>query len=138
VKSINRAKYIEIMRNNSVKTSGAFLNLNALADDVLRRLSGSSLFANGLTRVGIVAALIALLLALYAILVPIAYGVSSEFMSRKEDVQNIQREIEQMKGQQEKMDFQKLQQEVDQLKNRKEELQEQQKDLGFRIEHFSH
>jgi predicted PurR-regulated permease PerM len=102
-----------------VKTSGTFLNLNALADDVLRRLSGSSLFANWLTRIAVFAALIALLLALYAILVPVAYGVSSEFMSRKEDVQNMQRE-------------------VDQLKNRQEELQEQQKELGFKIDHFSH
>jgi hypothetical protein len=83
--------------DKSARIPSTFLDLKSLSDEVLKTLSGSSLLANRFANVGIFVGFAALLIALIAIFVPIAYGVSEEWMSRKMDIQNIQNELEQIK-----------------------------------------
>jgi deoxycytidine triphosphate deaminase len=91
----SRGTYLSEIREKSSRIPSTFLNLKSLADEVLANLSGSSLIANRLARYGVLAGFVALLLALYAILIPIVYGITSEFMSRKADLQRVEEELRQ-------------------------------------------
>lgn len=112
---IDRKAYLDQIRDKSSKIPSTFLDLKSLADEVLSRLYGSSVFANWLTRFGLIIALVAII----ATFIPIAYGVSSEFMSRKADVQ-------------------KMQDDIAKIINRQNEMQNQQHDLELKIDKNTH
>ena len=90
-------QYLDDIRDKSARIPSTFLDLRSLSDEVLKTISGSTLLANRFANVAIIVGFGGLLIALIAIFVPIAYGVSTEWMSRKIDIQNIQNELEQMK-----------------------------------------
>ena len=110
-----RKEYLAQIRDKSAKIPSTFLDLKSLADQMLKRIYGSSVFANLLTRFGLVLAFVAVVVTF----IPIAYGVSSEYMSRKADLQRLQEEVKQVQGKQ-------------------EEMQKQQSELEFRISHVPH
>ena len=89
----SRRTYLSEIREKSSRIPNTFLNLKSLADEVLANLSGSSLIANRLARYGVLAGFVALLLALYAILIPTVYGITSEFLSRKSDLQRVEEQL---------------------------------------------
>jgi deoxycytidine triphosphate deaminase len=90
-------EYLSHILDKSARIPSTFLDLKSLSDEVLKTISGSSLLANRFASVGVIVGFAALLITLIALFVPIAYGVSTEWMSRKMDIQNIQNELEQMK-----------------------------------------
>jgi deoxycytidine triphosphate deaminase len=118
-KDSDSGKYVSGIVDNSSKIPSTFLNLESLADEMLRKLYGSSIFANWLARFGLIVALAAGLIALIAIFVPIAYGVTSEFTSRKADVE-------------------KLKVDIAKIMTRQDDLQVEQRSVEYRIDHLSH
>jgi deoxycytidine triphosphate deaminase len=111
----DRKTYLGQIRDKSSKIPSTFLDLKSLADEVLNRLYGFSVFASWLTRFGLIIALVAII----ATFVPIAYGVSSEFMSRKADIQ-------------------KMQDDMAKIMNRQNEMQIQQRNLELKIDKGTH
>lgn len=109
----DRDRYLSEIREKSAKVPSTFLDLKSLADEMTRQIYGSSIFANWLTRFGLVLAILAIL----ATFTPIAYGVSSEYMSRKADVQKMQEEIKKVQDLQSK-------------------LQTEQRELQFQVDHL--
>jgi hypothetical protein len=112
---MDRKTYMGQIRDKSSKIPSTFLDLKSLANEVLNQIYGSSVFANWLTRVGIIIGLIAIV----AIFIPTAYGVSSEFMSRKADVV-------------------KMQEDIAKITTRQIELQNQQQALELKIVKITH
>ena len=100
-KRIDAQAYLAQIRDKSAITPNTFLNLKSLADEVVTSLSSSSMVANRLAKIGVIVGFGVLLVALVAIFVPIAYGVSSEFLSRKADVQTIAEQIADLQKKQE-------------------------------------
>jgi deoxycytidine triphosphate deaminase len=90
--------YLGEIRDKSGRIPSAFLDMKSLTDEVLGTLSGSSLIANRLARYGVIAGFVALLLALYAILLPIVYGITSDFLSKKSDIQRAQEELTEIRN----------------------------------------
>jgi deoxycytidine triphosphate deaminase len=111
----DRKTYLNQIRDKSSKIPSTFLDLESLADEVLKRIYGSSIFANWLTRFGFILAFLAVIVTF----IPIAYGVSGEFMSRRADVQRMQGDIAK-------------------IVTRQNEMQEQQRVLELKMERMSH
>lgn len=90
--------YLRLILDRSAKIPSTFLNLSSLAEEMWRKLFASSMFGNTVARY---AFWFAVPVAVLSIFIPIAYGVSTEFMSRKADVNNLKTSVEQLQKVQE-------------------------------------
>jgi deoxycytidine triphosphate deaminase len=91
------AKYLEEIRDKSARIPSTFLDIKSLANEVFENISGSSLLANRFANLSIAVGFAALIITIIALFIPIAYGVSSEWMSRKVDIQNMEAELQQLR-----------------------------------------
>lgn len=101
--SVQTDTYLRQIRERSARIPNTFLNLASLAEEMQSKMYGSSIFGNWLARIGAVVAVIALLVALISIFVPLAYGVSTEWMSRKADLEVLKNSIGVLQKQQDEL-----------------------------------
>ena len=97
----NTNLYLNEIREKSARIPSTFLDLEKLAQEMQSSLYGSPVFASWLTRIGLYVGVMATIIAICAIFIPIAYGVSTEYNSRRTDVEVLKASLEKLQKQQE-------------------------------------
>jgi len=86
----DRMQYIDEILEKSKNTSNTFLNISALAGEVTSEIFKSQLWV----RVTLYLTVLALGVAIVAMLIPMAYGVSTDVLSSKIEITKMQSELE--------------------------------------------
>jgi dUTPase len=97
VKSMSRSEYLLKMRLQSTRTTSSFLNMKSLANEVTDEVLVTPRWLNRFSFWGLALGFLALILAIIGIFVPIAYGVSSDWAARKEQLETLKGEVERIK-----------------------------------------
>jgi deoxycytidine triphosphate deaminase len=100
VHQIETDAYLRQIRDRSAKIPKTFLSIDSLAQEILNKLYGSSIFSSWVARIGVTLAVIALVVGVFSIFIPLAYGVSTEYMLRRADLASIKSSIDQLEKQQ--------------------------------------
>jgi hypothetical protein len=99
IHTVETDDYLRQIRDRSAKIPKTFLNLDSLAQDIQTKLYGSSIFGSWVARIGVYFAVIALIVGIFSIFIPLAYSVSTEFMSRKADLEAMKASIQELQSQ---------------------------------------
>jgi len=90
----SREAYLREISDKSARTPNTFLNLSSLADEVRESVFTFPRWANRISAAGVVIAVIATLVALIAIFVPTAYGITTEWRSQQEELRCLTAKVE--------------------------------------------
>lgn len=118
-----RAAYIKQVKKNSRDFSKSFLNMEALVDDVSRKIFS-------VPKMGVVATWFGLIVAVLAIFVPIVISVWSAFTDDKINLAKLQQRIEILDKEDRKIDIEKLQRRVEVLEKEKDGRDSTSQQLG--------
>lgn len=100
VTAADRDDYVLQTMERSERTSSTFLNISALAQEVHEEIFQSPRWVGRVTQLGLILSLFALLVAVIAIFFPIAYGISTDAISSKIEMQQLERDLSGIKAQQ--------------------------------------
>jgi hypothetical protein len=103
INKIDTDVYLRQTRDRSARIPKTFLDLDALAQEMQTKLYGSSIFGSWVTRVGVSLAVLALIVGFFSIFIPLAYSVSTEFMSRKADLEVMKSSIQELQKQEDEL-----------------------------------
>jgi deoxycytidine triphosphate deaminase len=100
VRAVQTNTYLRQIRERSARIPNTFLNLSSLAEEMQSKMYGSPIFGSWIARIGAWVAAITLVVVLVSIFVPIAYGVSTEWISRKADLEVLKHSVDSLQKQQ--------------------------------------
>jgi deoxycytidine triphosphate deaminase len=90
-------EYTRRTADKSARTSNTFLNMRSLSRDVIDEMLTFPRWTYNITKWGTIIAFAALLLAIIAVFLPVTYGISSEWATRKEQVDQLRKDVDTLK-----------------------------------------
>jgi deoxycytidine triphosphate deaminase len=88
--------YLSKVRDKSAKTSGTFLDMTALSRELMDEVFTLPRWLAAATKYGVAFAVIAVLVALLAIFVPIAWDISEDWFARENQIERLQRDVREL------------------------------------------
>jgi deoxycytidine triphosphate deaminase len=133
-KNISTNEYLRQMRDRSARIPNTFLNISSLAEEVKAKIFDSSAFGSWIARWGVWLAAIAIGLTL----IPIAYGVSTEWMGRRVDLEILKASVDDLRKQQsaqrvDQIQIRTLEDSIDRIQKEQQNLAARERSLEERL-----